>query len=247
MHISWIIPTYNEEERIEKTLFEVDSYLKSKNFQGGYEIIVVDSSSLDNTQGIVKKIKEQISSVKLESVINKGKGWGVKQGMLSAMGEMRVFADADNSVSPDHLDIFLPFICGMHDTRLDCFDIVIGSIEIQGASIEENAQWYRRVLGKFSKYVIRFISGLWEIRDTQRGFKLFSKDAAEFIFSRQAINGWGFDIEILLIAKKNGFKIKEVPVKWINPAGSKVTLKSYLTTMGELLQIKWNSIRGLYT
>ena len=245
MYLSWIIPAYNEEKRIGKTLREVDTYLRSKNFNGGYEIIVVDSFSKDRTGEIVKNLQSQISNLQLLVVENKGKGWAVNRGMLKGAGETRLFADADNSVSPEHLDNFLPFLCASEKST-NCFDVIIGSIEIPGAQIEEQAQWYRRALGRLAKYVIRIVAGLWEIHDSQRGFKVFSRYAAEFIFAKQEIMSWGFDIEILVIAKTHGFGIKELPVKWINPPDSKVGLSSYLTTFGELLRIKLNKIKGVY-
>lgn len=244
MNLSWIIPTYNEEERIEKTVHAVNAYLKSKNFPEGYEIIVVDSSSPDRTPQIVKHLQGEIPALKFISVINKGKGWGVKQGMLAAKGEIRAFGDADNSVSPEQAEKFIPIVCG--GSTQPCFDIVIGSIEVPGSVIQENAQWYRRFLGRLAKVVIRTVSGLWEVRDSQRGFKFFSARAANAIFPRQTLTGWGFDFEILLIGKRQGFPIKEVPVVWINPAGSKVGLGAYVTTLIELLKIKWNDIRELY-
>lgn len=245
MYLSWIIPAYNEEKRIEKTLREVDLYLQSKNFLGGYEIVVVNSVSRDRTAEIVKNLQSQISNLKLLNLENKGKGWAVKQGMLQAQGEIRLFSDADNSVSVEQADKFLPLVCAV-SPAVDCFDVVIGSIAVSGAVIEEKAQWYRRILGKLSKYVIRIVSGLWGVRDSQRGFKFFSQHAAETIFSRLTILTWGFDIEVLLIAKRQGLKIKELPVHWVNPPDSKVGLGSYLSTLFELLQIKWNDLKGFY-
>jgi len=280
MYLSWIIPAHNEASRIEKTLREVDAYLRSKNFPGGYEILVVDNTSEDETPGIVERLKGEIQGLRLLRTVGPGKGWAVKAGMREAQGEILMFSDADNSVSPEQADNFLPLVCmggglasvkrvssvsfssqdqqrlkdkigtkpeygTINETR-DCFDVVIGSIEISGAKIKEQAQWYRRILGKLAKYVIRVVSGLWEIRDSQRGFKFFSRRAAEVIFPRQTLTGWGFDFEILLIAKRRGFKIKEVPVIWINPPGSKVRLSAYFTTLLELLRIKWNDLRGVY-
>ena len=245
LYLSWIIPTYNEEERIAKTVREVDGYLKSKNFADRYEIIVVDSASGDRTAERVKTLAAVTPALGLVSVQNRGKGWAVKQGMLSASGDIRIFSDADNSVSPDQCDRFLPIVCGGGD-RQECFDVVIGSIEAEGAAIEEHAQWYRRSLGKLSKYVIRVGADLWEIRDTQRGFKMFSRRAAERIFPQQTITGWGFDIEILLIAKRNGLRIHEVPVRWVNPGDSKVSIGAYASTFKELVEIKRNDLQGLY-
>ena len=244
MYISWIIPAYNEEKRIEKTILEVDGYLRGKNFE--YEIIVVDNGSKDGTPRIVENLKGIVKKLRLLKTHGPGKGWAVREGMQKASGDYRIFADADNSVSPGQLDTFLPYVCGPNQKPDSCFDVVIGSIEVAGATVEEHAQWYRRVLGKLAKYIIRAVAGLWAIHDSQRGFKLFSKRAAETIFPRQKITTWGFDIEVLLIAKRHGFRIKEIPVVWINPEGSKVGLGAYVSTFKELLQIKWNDIRGVY-
>lgn len=246
MFLSWIIPCYNEESRIEKTIKEVDVYLRSQQFPEGYEIVVVNSASTDRTAEIVEGLKRDVPVLRLFNLENKGKGWAVKEGMRFAGGEVRLFADADNSVSVEHLALFLPLLCREEGESGSCYDVVIGSIAAEGASVEEHAQWYRRMLGKWSKYLIRFVAGLWEIRDTQRGFKVFSRRAAAIIFPRQTIMGWGFDIEVLLIAKRHGLRIKEVPVRWVNPAGSKVGLGAYLSTLRELCVIKWNELRGRY-
>lgn len=255
MFLSWIIPAYNEERRIAKTIREVDAYLRGRNFPGGYEIIVADSASGDRTAEILREFQSRIPDLRLLGVENKGKGWAVKNGMLAAKGEVRIFADADNSVSPEQFDAFLPLLCRnpigpispiSPIGRDGCFDVVIGSIETAGAAIEEQAQWYRRLLGKLAKYVIRLGSGLWEIRDSQRGFKVFTRSAAEYIFPRQTLEGWGFDFEILLIAKLGGFGIKEVPVRWINPPDSKVGLGAYGSTLLELARVRWNLIKGAY-
>ena len=133
----------------------------------------------------------------------------------------------------DHFEKFWPHL-------KEGYDIVIGSIEIKEARIFEQAQWYRRWLGKLSKYLIRAAIGLWEIHDTQRGFKLFTAKSAQDIFLRVKIERFGFDFEALAIAKKLGCRIKEVPVVWSNPGESKVTLKSYFETFKDLGQVRWN-------
>ncbi len=237
-YLSVVIPAYNEEKRISVTLLDIDKYLTKQKYD--YEIIVVSDGSTDNTANVVENLKSQISNLKLiDNKKNCGKGCVVKQGMLEAEGEYKLFTDADNSTTIDHLDKFWPY-------TKEGYDVVIGSIEIEGAKIHEEAAWYRRLLGKYSKYIIRILAGLWEIRDSQRGFKLFSSKAAREIFSKQTIMRFGFDIEVLILAKKMGFKIKEVPVDWRNPGESKVTLKSYVRTFQELLKIKWNFITNKY-
>jgi len=243
-YLSVVIPAYNEEGRISATLLDIDKYLSKENYD--YEIIVVSDGSTDKTVEKVKELQRKIKNLRvINNKKNHGKGYVVKQGMLEAKGDYRLFMDADNSTTIDHLDKFLPFI-SVRLARQERYDIVIGSIEIKGAEIHEEAAWYRRLLGKYSKYIIRIISGLWGIHDTQRGFKLFTAEAAEKIFPRQTIMRWGFDIEILVIARKIGFKIKELPVDWKNPGESKVSLISYIKTFQELLKIKWNLISNRY-
>jgi len=237
IHLSIVIPAYDEEKRISATLLDIDRYLSKQKYT--YEIIVVNDGSKDNTAEVVNKTQQLVRNLRLiDNKENHGKGYEVKQAMLEARGQYRLFMDADNSTTIDHLDLFWPFF-------EKGYDIVIGSIEIKGAKIRETAAWYRRWLGRIAKYIIRIVAGLWEIHDTQRGFKCFTDKATQAIFPRQTLMRWGFDFEILALAKRMGFKIKEVPVNWDNPPGA-VTLMSYFKTFGELLKIKWNFITDKY-
>ena len=237
IHLSVIIPAYNEAKKIALTLLDIDRYLSKQDYL--YEIIVVSDGSKDNTAEVVEKTKQLVKNlILIDNKENHGKGYVVKQGMLEAKGEYRLFMDADNSTKIDHLDLFWP--------EVKTNDIVIGSIEIKGAKIEEDAAWYRRFLGKISKYIIRIVAGIWEIHDSQRGFKLFNKKSAQAVFAKQTIMRWGFDIEILALAKKMKFKIKEVAIDWHNPSESKVNLSSYIKTFVELAKIKYNFIINKY-
>ncbi len=237
IHLSVVIPAYNEEKRISATLLDIDKYLSKQDYT--YEIVVVSDGSKDNTAGVVKKMQELVKNLRLiDNKENHGKGWVTKQGMLEAKGEYRIFVDADNAISIDQIENFWP--------ELEHYDVVIGSIESKGAKVEEHAAWYRRFLGKVSKYLIRFIGGIWEIHDSQRAFKIFPEKIAQDVFSRQTIYRWGFDIEILVLTKRLGYKIKELPVTWINAGESKVSLGSYVKTFMELLKIRWNLITDKY-
>ncbi|MEI6659908.1 MAG: dolichyl-phosphate beta-glucosyltransferase [bacterium] len=236
--LSIVIPAYNEENRISKTLDSVDGFFRNNNFQ--YEIIVVNDGSKDKTASVVQSLLPRISNLKLiNNQDNHGKGYVVRQGMLASMGDVRLFMDADNSTSIEQVLNMLPYLD-------QGFDLVIGSIEMVGATVEENAQSYRRILGYGAKYVIRFFSGLSDINDTQRGFKLFTAAASEKIFSMATIDRFGFDIEVLVLAKKLGYKIKEVPVAWKNSDESTVSLYSYAETLFELFRIRLNLLTGIY-
>jgi dolichyl-phosphate beta-glucosyltransferase len=237
IYVSVVIPAYNEASRIRSTLEAVDAHLAKKGY--AYEIIVVDDGSTDETERVVSDFCHTHPHCRLMSYRpNAGKGNAVRAGMLEARGERRLFMDADSSVSIAYIDAFLSYMD-------EGYDVVIASIEVEGAKVEEHNIFYRRFLGHLSKGLIRttVTPGIY---DTQRGFKLFTRSAASTIFTKQTIRGFGFDIELLVIALTNDMRVKEVPVVWVNPAGSSVGLRSYIATLRELLVIKYSSMVGLY-
>ena len=239
MHLSVIIPSYNGEKDLPGTLEAVRGYLSRQSYD--WEVLVVSDGSKDKTSETVARMQPAMPNLKLlDNKTNHGKGWVVRQGMLAASGDYRIFMDDDNSTTLDQIESFWPY-------TKQGYDVVIGSIEAAGAKINENAQWYRRWLGHMSKYIIRVVAGLWEIKDTQRGFKLFSAKAAKDIFSRTKIDRFGFDIEVLALAQKMGYKIKELPVIWNNPGASSVSLKSYVAVFMELMKIRLNLWRNKYS
>ena len=240
IYLSVIIPAYNEEERIKDTIMDIVRYLSKQDYT--YELVVVNDGSKDNTVNVLKKLESAIYNLKfIDNGKNQGKGAVVKQGMLSARGKYRLYADADNAISINHIEKFWPYV-------KQGYDVIIGSIELSGSVQKERytgfSKIYRNILGKLSKYLIRALT-IWNIHDTQRAFKLFTAEAAEKIFPKQTIMRWGFDIEILVLTKKLGYNIKELPVTWINPPG-RVNFMDYLKTLKELLQIKLNQLRGKY-
>lgn len=228
MLISIIIPCYNEEQRIGKTLEAIHSYLSSKEYL--FEILVVDNGSKDKTKKVITDASEKMPGIRLISHRSYGKGWAVKQGMLEAKGDYRLFTDADNSTDISHIDKLLPF-------ALDGFDVVISSRRIEGAVISHPQPWYRQILGNLFAKLVRIIVPLG-IKDTQNGFKLFSAKVAEDIFTRQSIYFWAFDVEILALARKRGYKIKEVPITWMNDDQSKMSLKGMIQMLIEVLNIR---------
>jgi len=238
MHLSVIIPAYNEEKRLPKTLKEIDKYLKVQSYD--YEIIVVNDGSKDKTGEVVNRLKPEIKNLKLiDNKINQGKGAVVKQGMLEAKGDFRIFTDADNSTSLDQIEKMWPYFN-------EGYDVVIGSRDAKGAVLDPPQNFFRRFVGDGFRIFRKIIVGLWNIQDTQCGFKAFTKKAAQTIFPKCKINRFAFDPEILIIAKQLGFKIKEIPVYWKNDPDSKVKFKSMIKMASDLFKIRWNMIKNKY-
>lgn len=238
MFLSVIIPTYNEEKRIAKTLLSINNYLSGQNYE--YEILVVNDGSKDTTNEVVGSLGSKIKNLKLiDNKENHGKGWAVRQGMLAASGQYRLFTDADNSTTVDQVESFLPYL-------EQGYDIVVGSRRISGAQIKVHQSFIRDFLGGVFRLIVHALVPL-SVTDSQAGFKIFSKKAAEVIFSKQKIFRWAFDVEILAIARKFGFKIKEAPIIWINDEQSRVKLGGMVKMLFEVLQVRLNLWLGRYS
>lgn len=237
INISVVIPAYNEEKRISHTLYRIDKFLFEKGYS--YEIIVVNDGSTDGTAKVVNSLKPYINNLKLINLPeNKGKGFAIKKGVLKANGEVILFTDADNSTDISHLNTFLQYL-------QESYDIVIASRALPLSKIPKKQPIYRRVLSKLGNKIINLLFSL-NIKDTQCGFKLFKKDVAKNIFKKLTIDRWGFDIEILVIAKCLNYKVKEKEVEWINDPNSKVKLIDFFKTFKELINIKYNLITNKY-
>ncbi|MDP3772550.1 MAG: glycosyltransferase [bacterium] len=241
MHLSWIIPAYNEEKRIEKTIREVDAYLQSKKFADDYEIVVSNSASRDGTAAIVEKLMCELPRLRIVNLENKGKGWAVKRGMLEAKGGIRIFADADNSTAPEYFDAMESFFQRGYDMVVSSRD----AKDAPGASRDVKEPWYREVLGNAGNLVIQVI-GVWGMWDTQNGFKAMTAHVAEDIFSRTKMLGFSFDIEMLALARRRCYRIGIIPVRWKFDPDSKITLGSYLGVFADVFRIRWNLIRRVY-
>jgi glycosyltransferase involved in cell wall biosynthesis len=228
-YLSVIIPAYNEAQRLPLTLIDIGKHLKEADFS--YEIIVVDNNSTDATQEIAERFSHLIKNLRVIKCNVLGKGATVKYGILEAEGEIRLFMDADNSTSIDQFNKMIPYF---HEG----YDVVIGSRDIEGAKLIPPQPWYRRIAGNIGNLIIQalLLRGIW---DTQCGFKAFTGEAAEKIFPLVKISRWGFDVEVLALAKKFGYKIKEIPVVWVNNPFSHVKASAYIQVLWEVLKIKW--------
>lgn len=236
-YLSVVVPTYNESKRVPMTLVDIDRRLKEMDLPS-YEIVVVDDGSKDNTVEILEKFKELITGLRvIANEENHGKGAVVRQGMLAARGEIRLFMDADNSTTVDQFAKMQPYF-------EDGVPVVICSRAIRGAELSPPQPWYKGLFGKAGNLFIQalVLPGIW---DTQCGFKAFTQAAAEDIFSRQQIERWAFDIEILALAKKLGYKIQEVPAHWVNDLRSHVKAADYLQVLWKTVLIAWRLRRGL--
>ncbi|MCK9393874.1 MAG: dolichyl-phosphate beta-glucosyltransferase [Candidatus Paceibacterota bacterium] len=235
--ISIIIPAFNEEKRLLSTLYEIFNYLKLEQIKA--EVIIVNDGSTDNTSLIIENVFEEFDNLKLINLEkNYGKGFAVKTGVLSASGEIVIFLDADNSTSLSHIKEVVTLIG-------DGYEVVIGSRDTKGSNVVEKQPLVRLGIGKIFSLFTKNI-GLSTYNDTQCGFKGFKSESAKDIFSRTTIRGFAFDIEVLCIAQKYEFRIKELPVKWKNNIESKVRIKNIWDMFWDVWKIKTNLKTGVY-
>ena len=236
--LSVVIPAYNEEHRIEKTLSDVDAYLSKQGYD--YEIIVVDNHSNDKTSEVVKNLAATtIQNARVVFQEIRGKGAAVKKGMLESIGEYCVFMDADNATPISEIDKFWPHLeAGI--------EVVIGSRYQDPSTVKIKQPLYRIILSRLANTLIQVIL-IPHIKDTQCGFKAFKCSAAKEIFKHVSIYGWAFDMELLAIALKLSYRIKEVPVSWEEHGGSHVPAKAYIESLLDLFKIKWRALTGSYS
>ncbi|KKU85031.1 MAG: hypothetical protein UY12_C0013G0003 [Parcubacteria group bacterium GW2011_GWA2_47_8b] len=236
-YLSVIVPAYNEANRLPLCLIDIDKHLSEQEYS--YEIIVVNDGSKDATAEITERFRPLINELKfINNPQNQGKGAAVRQGMLAARGNWRVFMDADNSTSIVAFNKMLPYLN-------EGYEIVIGSRAAKGAKLNPPQSIIKRLAGKLGNLFIQLLllRGIW---DTQCGFKCFSEDAVKRIFPLCRINRWGFDMEILALARLLGYRIKEMPVYWVNDPRSHVSFKSYLQVLWEAVKVRWWIKRKVY-
>lgn len=215
IELSIIIPAYNEEKRLPQTLEEIQSYLEKRPTPLNYEILVVDDGSTDQTAALAKKAHEKeprIALVQLEG--NRGKGYTVKKGFQKAQGQAVLFSDADLSTPIEELEKMLP--------ELERFDVVIASRSLEDSDVQIKQGPMRAIMGIVFGFLMRSLL-LPGIRDSQCGFKLFSRKAVDQLLQQELnVDGFAFDVEWLYVVRRLGFQIKEIPVRWLNAEGTKV-------------------------
>lgn len=237
VHLSIIIPAFNEETRLLPTLEAIEAYRISRPFVS--EVLVVDDCSIDNTSGVVTRFAEKHDGYRVfRQPFNQGKGAAVRAGMLATTGAYRLFTDADNSTPIEQADSFFPFFDGSADGTK--YDVVIGSRRVKGARLARRQPPHRELSGRIYSLLVRALV-IPGFLDTQCGFKMFSARAADGIFPLQTIPGFGFDIEVIIIAiKRLGYRVKEAPVLWIDSSPSQVRLlRDSVGMFRELLKLCW--------
>jgi dolichyl-phosphate beta-glucosyltransferase len=236
--LSIIIPAYKEEERIGPTLEQVFAYLDKQDYAA--EVIVVNDCSPDNTARVAQEAGKGRANFRVVSnEVNKGKGGSVRRGMLEAQGDYLLFSDADLSTPIEETARFL-------EKMREGYGVIVGSRALRESNIVTYQPWYRQIMGKTFNKIVRVLL-VRGVKDTQCGFKMFTREAAKKIFPLQRIERFAFDVEILFLARKLGFKICEMPVTWKDsPLTSVSTFKDSFSMFSALFAIRLNSLRGLY-
>ncbi|MET0644589.1 MAG: dolichyl-phosphate beta-glucosyltransferase [Candidatus Binatia bacterium] len=241
VYLSVIIPAYNEAQRLPKTLRRLQEYLAGLSLT--YEILVVMDGCSDNTLEVVQGMTRDIRNLQIvDRAVNRGKGHTVKEGMLKASGRVRLFTDADNSTDIAHFEKMIPLF-------KEGYDLVIASRNSKDAPNADEAvpqAWYKRWTGQLGNLIVQLfaVPGIW---DTQCGFKAFRAEVAVRIFSETKIEGWGFDIEVLALARAFNYKIGIIPARWVNDPRSHVRWFDYLRVLGDTLRVRANLRARKYT
>ena len=234
--LSIIIPAFNEEHRLPRTLEQVFDYLQKQSYES--EVIVVENGSTDKTYQVAQTFLQVYENLSVIREVHAGKGKAVRLGMLNARGAYRFMCDADLSMPIEEIAHFLP-------PQLDDFDIAIASRESPN-SVRINEPYYRHFGGRFINAIIRWYA-LPNLHDTQCGFKCFRADVADDIFQYQQIDGWAFDVEVLYIARKRGYKIIEIPIHWyFNPETKLSPFKDAVSMIADIARVKRYDKKGYY-
>jgi dolichyl-phosphate beta-glucosyltransferase len=235
-YLSIILPAHNEEHRLYPSLEKVEAFLRTQPYSA--EVIVVENGSTDRTYAVAAGFQERMPFLRVIQDAGRGKGLAVRRGMLEAEGEYRIFCDVDFSMPVEEIEHFIP-------PALPGMDVAIASRELRGA-VRYNEPPLRHFIGRGFNALVRWMA-LPGLQDTQCGFKCFRAEVAERVFPLQTIEGWTFDVEVLYIARRMGYKIVEVPIPWYYVAESKVrVLSDSIHMFTDLVTIRRNARRGMY-
>jgi glycosyltransferase involved in cell wall biosynthesis len=232
--LSIIIPAYNEAKRLPASLVKVREYLSASPWEFA-EVVVVDDGSTDDTVQVARDAGVRV----LQNPGNRGKGYSVKHGMLEAKGEWALFTDADLSSPIGEVEKLWSALVR------EPAQVAVGSRAVDRSLVGVHQPWLREAVGRVFNAAMRLVTGL-PFKDTQCGFKLFQTSAGREVFSRQQLDGFGFDVEVLFIAKQLGFRSLEVPVRWDNVEGTKVSLLLGFAAFLDLLKVRRNALQGKY-
>lgn len=240
INYSIVIPAYNEGARLGATLEKVLGYVRQQGWDAKVEVIVVNDGSRDNTAELVRGFAEKNSALRLvENPGNRGKGYAVRNGMLNARGKVVVFSDADLSSPIEEMPKLLAALASGAD-------IAIGSRWLRAELQTRRQSLHRQLFGRIFNLLLRITLGL-QFKDTQCGFKAFTRRAAQTVFPLQRIERWGFDPEILFLARKFGFRVEEVPVLWGHSGDTRIhPLLDGARMFQEMLRVRWYDLTGKY-
>lgn len=234
--LSIVIPAHNEEQRLPPSLAKIDAFLSQQAYT--YEVIVVENGSKDRTCEVVREFEKTHDYVRLIEVRTRGKGLAVQAGMLAAQGDYRFICDTDLSMPIEEITKFLP-------PSHTGYDVLIGSREGKGARRIGEPE-YRHLMGRVLNGIVK-LTAVAEFEDTQCGFKMFTRAAADDLFRVQRMAGIGFDVELIYIARKRGYKIADVPITWYFDPDSRMRLfQDSLKMLFEIWEIRQNWRKGLY-
>jgi dolichyl-phosphate beta-glucosyltransferase len=236
--LSIVIPAYNEEMRLSCTVHEVVGYCRTH--RRCFELIIVDDGSRDATMSVARGLASQFEEIRVIGLpLNRGKGHAVRSGVADAKGRTVLFTDADRSTPIGELE-------RLEAALASGADLAVGSRELPGDGVRARVKLYRRVIGRTFHQLVKLLAQV-EVTDTQCGFKLFRASVAHDLFSRGLMDGFSFDVELLVIAKRRGFRIAEVPVNWTHQAGSKISLtRDSLHMAADLFRIRAHWLAGHY-
>jgi dolichyl-phosphate beta-glucosyltransferase len=234
--LSIIIPAYNEEQRLPASLGQVAAFVEAHDY--GIEVIVVNNNSSDGTPQIAEAFAGRHGYARALHEPRQGKGAAVRTGVLAGQGEYLFVCDADFSMPVEEISKFMP-------PALSGYEVAIASREVPGARRIGEPE-YRHLMGRVFNFIVRVLA-VPRVQDTQCGFKVFRRDVAQAVFPLQTIDGWAFDVEVLFIALRRGYKVIEVPITWHYSPQSRVhPIRDSINMFVEVMRVRLNGWRGVY-